>query len=357
MTDIGKALEKTGLFKKNGAFVLVDGQYGSTGKGLAASVLAEHFHDQVDVVTSNAGPNSGHTFYHGDEKIVLMQLPTFAVKAEKMGTSIKTYMNAGAIVDPSRLAVETIEHRMDVLSQVNVNPLAAYVDDKARAQEKLLKDEIGSTGKGTGAALARKIMRDPRGVIGGSVDALRVLREAGVDVSGHMPGDDQRIFVEVSQGFSLSMNADKFYPFCTSRDCTVAQAISDAGLHPSMLHKSMMVVRTFPIRVGGNSGDYYPDQSELDWGDINVEPETTTVTGKQRRLFSWSQMQYEQALRVNRPNYIFVNFMNYLPTTEQHDFVRRNIWDGYTKVMGHRPEAVLLGFGPKNEHVMTAELC
>ena len=69
--------------QKKGAHVLVDGQFGSTGKGLLASYLAEKAWDEgidFDIVVTSAGPNSGHTFYHKGEKIVLKMLPSFAVK-------------------------------------------------------------------------------------------------------------------------------------------------------------------------------------------------------------------------------------------------------------------------------------
>src|SRR5690554_3156172 len=81
---IARLLRDYGWFSVPGAYVSVDGQFGSTGKGVINGLLAELFPTRVDVVVSNAGPNSGHTAYLEGEKIVLKQLPTFGVVARRV---------------------------------------------------------------------------------------------------------------------------------------------------------------------------------------------------------------------------------------------------------------------------------
>lgn len=323
-----------------GAFVLVDGQYGSTGKGLAAAVLAEAVGFMFDAVTSNAGPNSGHTSYYKGEKIVLQQLPTFGVVCEKIGMGLPMYMNAGAIIDWPKLKDELDLYARN--ASVRVHPHAACVTDEARAMETELVGRIGSTGKGTGAALARKVLRLPESV------AQDLLPEK---ILGRMTYSPTGLyFIEVSQGYSLSLNASGFYPFTTSRDCTVAQAMSDAGFHPQSYIGGMMVVRTFPIRVAGNSGPCYPDQRETSWEELGQTPEITTVTKKVRRVFTWSDQQYIEALHANRPTMLFFNFMNYLPENQRQEFLEDKVRI-YAKVMHCAPELVLAGYGPLNEQV------
>jgi len=333
--EVKEALFKTRLFAEDKAYVLVDGQYGSTGKGLVASVLAEAYAGHVDLVTSNAGPNSGHTSYFGDEKVVLMQLPTFAVHQALMGYENNVLMNAGAIIKPERYKDEKA-----LYPNVNarVHPSAALVTDEALEVEKNLVDAVGSTGKGTGAALAAKIMR--QGPIAKSQADLGL---------GFLTSFNTAL-VEVSQGFSLGINQG-FYPHCTSRECTVQQAMADAEIHPSRYGGSIMVVRTYPIRVAGNSGPCYYDQHEISWDDLGVEPERTTVTNKVRRVFTWSDAQFRRAVYVNRPEVLFVNFVNYLPTGAVPHFIDQRVKPIYNEVMGKDPEAILLGFGPKNEDV------
>lgn len=359
MKTVIDAIEESGFLQGAGAYVLVDGQYGSTGKGLMASVLAEHFGHLVHVVTSNAGPNSGHTSYYGEEQVVLKQLPTFGVMATKFHGDLVSpfvYMNGGAIIEPDTLANE-IEAHIDYRNKpVYLHPSAAIVNEAAVASEKALVGRIGSTGKGTGAALAAKVMRQDGAIArGGLTEASRrrpVLAEglhvAPMDLS-RVISKGGRVFVEVSQGFSLSINADRFYPRCTSRDCTVAQALSDAGIHPNDYEGCAMVVRTFPIRVAGDSGGCYPDQEELTWEQVGQKPELTTVTQKVRRIFSWSDRQFADALRVNRPSLVLFNFMNYL-TGNHWKWVEERL-DVAESILSYRPVA-LLGYGPNNDEVV-----
>lgn len=327
---------------KPGAFVLVDGQYGSTGKGLAAQVLAECAGHMFHAVTSNAGPNSGHTSYINGKKVVLQQLPTFGVACDHYGYVIPIYMNAGAIIDLDRMEEEIREY-MHEDEAVHIHPTAAVVTPEAIEAEKELKGAVGSTGKGTGGALAQKIMRNK-----GAVMQDHPRPWINYSVMPYSP--EANYFVEVSQGFSLSINAGGFYPYCTSRDCTVAQALSDARLHPNDLRGSMMVLRTYPIRVAGTSGGCYSDQEETSWEALGVEPEITTVTKKVRRVFTWSDIQYMAALQINRPTMLFFNFLNYLPLKDVDDWVQEKI-SIYRIVMNRDPDLVLGGFGPRSEDV------
>jgi adenylosuccinate synthase len=342
-------LARAGMFQKRGTYVMVDGQFGSTGKGLAASVLAENMGELVENVLSNAGPNSGHTSFFEDEKIVLKQLPSFSVTAKKMGLSPLVFMDAGAVIDIDILNAEMAQYGLN--DNVFVHPHASVISPETVADDAASIESIGSTGKGTGPAQVKKIQRREDAVVAGHASLIQA------KVGGYTPHPTHMNFIEVSQGFSLGINSG-FYPYTTSRECTVMQALSDANIHPEMYCGSIMVVRTFPIRVAGNSGPCYPDQQELTWEDLGVEPEITTVTKKIRRVFSWSDIQFCQALEANRPDVVFVNFCNYLQNlgADVEAFVLEHIYANYVKVMGRMPKAVLLGFGPKTSDVKVFEM-
>lgn len=339
-------LTRKGWFHKHGAYVLVDGQYGSTGKGLAAGLLAEMFPDTVARVTTNAGPNSGHTCYFRDEKIILKQLPTFSVVSARRNEMVPTYLNAGAIIVPEILKKELKEYGVPVALHNN----AAVVNETTKALDEMQSLRIGSTGQGTGEALAAKVRRE-HGAVAKNCPELRGIQQ----YESAIPSDGIT-FVEVSQGFSLGIN-QRFYPYCTSRECTVNQALLDAVIHPSLYKDSMMVVRTFPIRVAGNSGGCYPDQTETSWGELGFEPEQTTVTKKVRRVFTWSTQQFIDAVIYNRPGFIFLNFCNYIEERggDVRIFVEENVIKPYTSVMGKPPKAVLLGYGPRSQDVRLFE--
>ena len=172
--------------------------------------------------------------------------------------------------------------------------------------------------QGSAAAMIEKINRVPgicaKDVLKGtSFENCVVSNNEWLEIM-HM---SDKILIEGAQGYSLGINAG-FYPYCTSRDCTPARFLADCGVPHGFLAKVIGTLRVHPIRVGsttdGYSGDVYPDQEELSWddiGDSGVEPELTTVTKRKRRVFSFSMLQFHEAVLACQPDELFLNFMNY----------------------------------------------
>ena len=81
-----------------------------------------------------------------------------------------------------------------------------------------------------------------------------------------------RVLVEGTQGTGLSIFHGA-YPYVTSRDTTVSGCLSEAGISPIRVRNTIMVCRTFPIRVqnppDGSSG---PMRHELEWEDVSKIP-------------------------------------------------------------------------------------
>jgi len=338
------------LFEPTGAHVLVDGQYGSTGKGaLAAWLAAQPGQPDWGGVVSNAGPNSGHTFYHEGRKVVLKQLPTFAVAHYLRGNVIPVYLSAGAVIDVGQLVKEANDYPN---LPIFVHPNAAVItaDDRA-AEHSGTMAAVAGTRSGTGSAIARKVMRDPRAVM-------------DEQMWTHLPYNIHRMgvplnprtvpyFVEVSQGFSLGINS-QFYPKVTSRECTVMQAIADARIPPRLVTKTYMSIRTFPIRVGSvdgfDSGGWYPDQREVTWGSLGVKPELTTVTQRVRRVATFSRQQFIEAVHTNDPDFVFVNFLNYLKEHEQISLLREIDHLGAVHEFN-----IIRGYGPETKDIESHE--
>jgi len=334
-----------GLFSfTSGAVSLVDGQYGSTGKGVIAAALSEVYSGEVEYNITNAGPNSGHTFYTMDgRKIVLKQLPTFAVASHlnNMATPIIA-LTAGAIIDHMCLH-EEVDY-IGEYGHIDVHPHSVIIDKLDVSVDQINVSGMASTGKGIGPAMIRKLER----------------KSTNIGTGGKTPGSmwhvphNKRIFMEVSQGFSLGINSG-FYPHVTTRECTVSQGFSDAGLPPSMFRGSILSLRTFPIRVGStenSSGPCYDDQHEISFEDIGQQPEFTTVTKRLRRIFTWSRQQFKDAVKANDPGVLFVNFMNYLPK-EEHDKFLDNLIRDFVSVSDRNPK-ILLGFGPTSDDIVGA---
>ena len=123
------------LFQYKGVHCVVDGQFGSTGKGALSAYLAyEASRSRVHFAGSiySGGPNSGHTCYFEDEKIVLKQLPTFAVYMSLHKISVPVYLSAGAVIDRDILREEA--NRFPKVP-IFVHPNAVIVTDEDKKEE------------------------------------------------------------------------------------------------------------------------------------------------------------------------------------------------------------------------------
>ena len=344
------------LFDYKGVHCLVDGQFGSTGKGSLAAWLAHKaWHDfnkahYFDGTIYSGGPNSGHTFYFEGTKHVLKQLPTFAVYLSLLGVRSAIYLSAGAIIDREVLRKEALAYPG---VHIYVHPNAAIVTDEDRQAElEGTIAEVAGTRSGTGAALARKILRDPKAIAGHSLGGIA----HNVTLQNHRLKPDQNAyFMEVSQGFSLGINS-KFYPKVTSRECTVMQGLADARIPASCLAKTYMAIRTFPIRVGNvdghSSGNWYDDQQETDWASIGVPEERTTVTNRVRRVATFSMDQLYEACYANDPDFLFISHMDYLKDEWRQDFLKDINEARYNM---RKYFKVLLGFGPNVGDILQEE--
>ena len=343
ISNIEDELRENGWFN-SGCHFIVDGQYGSTGKGALAAVIARAGRKSIEIYATNAGPNSGHTAVVDGKKIVTTQLPVGAAVARiTNGPQFDVYLTAGAIIYPAML-----QHEVEQFGVVpTIHPCAAIIESKHLDQEQSNgSSRVAGTAKGVGAALDDKINRE--GNLWGRQDSW-------YGYSGVIDLTDRCVLHESAQGFSLGINDPRFAPFTTSRECTLQQAMSDARIPISQVRKVAMTLRTAPIRVGntqvGYSGDFYEDQKETSWEELGLPEEYTTVTKRVRRVFTWSWIQYAEALKVNEPDLICVNFMDYLKQDEREPFIKHMV-EEYRRILPHKARPVVLcGFGPEIDHM------
>jgi adenylosuccinate synthase len=305
-------------------------QFGSTGKGLVAGYLAEN--EQPDVVVHAFGPNSGHTYIDRSGR----KFVHCAVANGVVSPRLKTHLiGPGAVLNLDLLFSE-LEDVKDLLEgvAVRIHPNAAIVSEAHIRKESGSMTGIGSTKKGTGAAMIEKIERQvPSGITANSQhdlvkrkgDALSI----DVRVTSHsdylavLEGANH-IQIEGAQGYSLGINSG-FYPYTTSRECTPAQICSDILVPMPMVSRVVGVMRTFPIRVAnrydeqgnmiGWSGPHYQDQRETSFEQIGQEVEHTTVTKLPRRVFTFSREQTRLAMFQVRPTDVVMGFANYCWST------------------------------------------
>jgi adenylosuccinate synthase len=282
-------------------YAIIDLQYGSTGKGLLAGYLAKR--EEPDGAVCAFGPNAGHTFIdRAGKKFVHVMMPMGALSPR-----IKTvFIGPGAIVHPELLMAEADHlHGLGYKFDLVIHENAAVVHERHREEESVYGAAIGSTQKGTGAALAEKIRRDLQphknivakdALMGTPLEGNVVTRAEYNDMMDKI----DILQIEGAQGFSLSIHHG-FYPFVTSRDCTISSLLSDCAVpRPRVNNKT------------GYSGPCYPDQEETSFEALRVPVELTTVTKLPRRVFTFSMQQIKEAVRMSAVDDIFLNFCNYM---------------------------------------------
>jgi adenylosuccinate synthase len=121
------------------------------------------------------------------------------------------------------------------------------------------------------------------------------------------------VLLEGTQGTGLSLTTG-YFPYVTSRNTTVAGLCADAGIAPQRVDRTILVIRTFPIRVAGNSGPFAPGSFETSWEFLGVDPESqrTSVTKLIRRVASFSMQQVVEAVNLNGATEIALTFCDYL---------------------------------------------
>lgn len=329
--------------------VIVDLQYGSTGKGLLAGKLAAS--GRYDTVISANMPNAGHTTVTADGK-------KWVNKAMPNGVEVshRVMMGPGSVFSPEQLAKE-IKHLLDLGmwkgQQLMIHEAAGVLKPEHAEAERANLSRISSTMQGSAEALISKIRRQPGAIVR---DSMNLMRQFGLETYVVTQAQwldalvqAENILVEGSQGYSLGISSG-FYPYCTSRECTAGRILADCNVPVNMLRKVYGVARVHPIRVGntadGYSGDIYPDQTELSWGELGLEPEYTTVTKRVRRVFSFSMQQFFEAVTANGCDEVLLNFANY--DESQASSIITQVNSNYGRML-----ISMVGTGPRNDQIIS----
>lgn len=339
--------------------MVLDFQYGSTGKGLIAGWLAKR--GTYDTAICAFATNAGHTYIDSSRDIEVMtqQLPT----AITSPTVKRVLIGPGSAINLDVLRGELTRYADHIKGkQILIHPHAAVVEDYHAAYEVADgRTKMGSTAKGVGEAYIERMRRNPKG---SNVICQRVSTDDplyGMIATPQQYRDalmeSEDVIIEGAQGFSLSMYHGQ-YPYTTSRDVTPWQVAADCGI-PYRWASYVRVIgtlRTMPIRVNnrdGSSGPHYPDQVELDWSDVGVAEELTTVTKLPRRIFTFSQQQLDEAA-FHCGGYwdtrIFLNFVNYLKDEAEIAGLINKI-NSPTQMNMNNPRVAWMGHGPDDSDV------
>lgn len=309
--------------RKGKTLAVVGAQFGSEGKGVIVASIANNYGIHV----RTGGPNAGHTFSFMGASHVMQTIPCGWINP-----NAHLLVGIGALITIDQLDKE-IEHILQFDSTIldrlsideNAGVISQWHQDEEGGVEGEMHKRIGSTGKGVGAARRDRMMRNPdkfkriRDVWTQSkyLKATNLVKDTGLRLNeDNLKGES--ILLEGAQGTGLDLLHGP-WPYVTSNGCTAAQMCADCGLAPTQLDHVLVVARTFPIRVAGNSG---PLKGEVDWGYISDRvgkptTEKTTVTKKTRRIAHWDDDLMDMAVLLNGADLCALTFVDYLSPEDE----------------------------------------
>jgi adenylosuccinate synthase len=298
--------------------VVVGGQFGSEGKGKVAQFLARE--RRAAAVVRIGGSNSGHTgFTASGECLVLRHLPTAALLSGPL-----CVLGPGTYIDPDILIEEIAVTGLDP-SRLIIDENAMLITrlDRDAEQGSGIRDRIGSTGSGTGASVKRRLDRNFETPRVTDIDELRPFVTKTTARLRDLLSRNQRVIIEGTQGFGLSILHSPYFPYATARDTSAAGAVSEAGLSPLDVDEVVMVLRAHPIRVAGASG---PLPKETTWENVAAASgsgaalgEYTSVTRRLRRVAEFDAAVVKLAVANNTPTLIALNHLDYVDASVSED--------------------------------------
>mgnify|MGYP001346407318 FL=1 len=313
---------------------IVGGQWGDEGKGKIVDLLSKN----VDVVARyQGGANAGHTVYKDDQKIVLHQIPTGALRE-----NCSCILGNGMVIDPIGILDElntlknlniSVKNRIfiDYYSHI-VTPIHKCID---RINEEKTNNEIGTTCKGIGPTytdkyrrigiraidiLSPKILKDKiesrlAFALGNneiSKESLNDLRQeldlfydTCSQISEYIKDTfeflhnalQKNILIEGAQGTMLDVDYGT-YPYVTSSNCSSGGIGTGLGIPGSKLNSIIGIFKAYTTRVGGGP---FPTELFDNDGKIlgSIGKEFGATTGRPRRCGWFDLVAAKYSAKVN----------------------------------------------------------
>lgn len=297
---------------KRGKFnIIIGGQAGSEAKGKLSSYLVRKF-DWIDIVAGSFGPNAGHTAWVGGKKYVSHHFPVGAAGTDKV-----VIVGPEAVIRPIEFWEEANELE---LTRVLVDRNAAVVGrgDEKEGEERLKYGR--GTGRGVSNARARKIRREGNIVENMLTRGKFTIVDTGMVMRHHLRRGGTVLY-EMTQGFDLCIDHGIEHAYSTSRIINPMMALAEMGVPVEYLGDVYGVIRPYPIRINSGEGysGPYGEAKEITWAEVAERcgakqdiTEITTTTKRVRRVFEFSHKRFARFLDICDPNFICLNFANYI---------------------------------------------
>lgn len=259
--------------------VVQGAQWGSEGKGQVAAWLCDARVRDVDVAIRTGSINAGHTVYYNGVEYKMQQLPTGWVNPDT-----RLVIGPGAYVHPEILKreIDMINGAMrgqDVRDRLFIDRRCGVhlPEHEGRAKDANRHHRMGATGKGCSECVVDKIKNRNNGYklfaqteyareILGDKYVNRILIDTVMYIND-MYDQGEQLLLEGTQGTLLDLHIGP-YPFTTNRMTSASNWVAEAGLAPGLEYEVVLVARTYPIRVAGNSG---PMSNEIEWSQLAHE--------------------------------------------------------------------------------------
>lgn len=280
--------------------VIVDLQYGDSGKGKVAHHLARTKR-YTHVLRYNGGCNAGHTIFHRGRKFVTHHIPAGVF------FGIPSVIGSGCVVDPVQFFKEIKELEAGGVKTggiVFIARNAHIITASHKAEDRKRGGKIGTTGRGNGPAY-----RDKYGRTGVRAEQVEALRPYLIDPYDEFGRSKKRVVVlaEGAQGFGLDIDWGD-YPYVTSSHCTVAGALLN-GFPASAVRNVWGVAKIYETYVG--SKKFQPKGKIFD--EIAEAGEEYGATTGRRRQVNWLNLEtLERAIRMNGVTHVVLNKIDVL---------------------------------------------
>ena len=326
---------------------VVGGQWGDEGKGKIVDLLSKN----VKIVARyQGGANAGHTVYHDDQKVVLHQIPTGALRENCI-----CILGNGMVIDPIGILEElnTLKN-LDILIKNRilvdyyahiVTPIHKCID---RTNEKRTKNKIGTTCKGIGPTYTDKYNRiGIRAIDLLSHDTLKKKIEDRLELAIHKQQINledipllkkelvifydacqminiyiqdtfnylhgkmsANMLIEGAQGTMLDIDHGT-YPYVTSSNCSSGGISTGLGIPGSKLNNIIGIFKAYTTRVGGGP---FPTELFDEDGEVlgNIGKEFGATTGRPRRCGWFDLVAANYSAKINGLTHIALTKLDIL---------------------------------------------
>lgn len=299
------------------ADVIVDLQFGDTGKGKVAHSLAQ-FGEYDIVLRYNGGSNAGHTVYHNGVKIVTHQVPIGVLNG------IPSIIGPGCVVNISKLREEVQmlnDAGIDTKNLLSIDH-RAHIVTHDHLEEDSTDEKIGTTRQGIGPAYRDKYGRT--GIRMAEYQS-RLVNDlfSVIDIydAWFVNRHPKRILCEGAQGFHLDIDWGE-YPYVTSSHCTVGSVCLN-GIPPHSIRKIIGVMKAYETYVGNRTN--YTDENNPTFQAIQrVGNEFGATTGRPRKV-NWLNLDSAiKAMNVNGVTDVIINKVDVLQEVDAFGLIHNS---------------------------------